>query len=311
MKIALCTLYEGHYHYGVAALANSLSVSGYAGTLHVGYRGELPQWVVTHPSWDAGTRTLRLNDRFCLYFELQDTPVFFAYYKARFMRRVLCDLAQDCDAVAYIDPDIVLKCQWSAIEVWFQGGLALIEDVNWNLPARHPKRLLWKQWFAREGVDERRSIGRYYNSGFLGVPREHVAFLDLVDRLCMLVLAYNNGRAHIKAGDAPDLFHSTDQDAMNFALCAYEAEVPLNTAGCEAMDFAGGGFYFSHAIGYAKPWMGHHIKLALSGWTPSIATKAYYRYANSPIRVYSVAQFALRRLSLGIASTMGRFYRKA
>lgn len=309
MNTTLCTLFEGHYHYGVAALANSLMANGYSGDLWVGYRGKLADWIVKNASYDPASGQLRISSDFSLRFVLLDTPVFFTYYKATFMQDVLERYAPQADAVAYIDPDIVLKCAWSDIKAWFDGGIGLIEDVNWNFPPRHPKRLMWSAWFAPHGVAPRRDLERYYNAGFISVPRQHADFLGLWGRMCSLVMGYNEGLKEIKSGNAPDLFHSTDQDAMNFALMAHEA--PLNTAGADAMDFLDGGYYFSHAIGGAKPWLGRHVRRALKGRPPSPATKAYYRYANHPIQLYSPLQFKLRRLSLGLASAIGRFYRNA
>jgi len=308
-KITLCTLYEKHYHFGVAALANSLLASGFDGDLWVGYRGPLPDWVTGSGDYDAATSELRLGGQLTLHFLKQETSVFFTYYKAAFMRDVLDKHASDAEVIAYIDPDIVLKCPWADIATWFDGGIALIEDVNWNFPARHPKRLMWQNWFAPHGVLPRRELDRYYNAGFLGVPREHADFLTLLAWLCDLVADYNAGLKNIKSGNAPDLFHSTDQDALNFALTVHEA--PLNTAAADAMDFLVGGYYFSHAIGGAKPWLGGHVRRALRGHPPTPATKAYYRYANHPIRMYSPLKFSLRRISLGVASAIGRFYRKS
>ncbi|SFM78355.1 hypothetical protein [Variovorax sp. OV329] len=308
-KTILCTLFEGHYHYGVAALANSLLANGFRGDLWVGYRGQLAGWITESGDYSAATGQLRLSEQFSLRFVKLDTPVFFTYYKATFMRDLLDKHAPEADVVAYIDPDIVLKCPWADIAPWFEGGIALIEDVNWNFPPRHPKRLMWKSWFAPHGVVQRRELDRYYNAGFISVPREHADFLTLWGWMCGLVADYNTGLKNIKSGNAPDLFHSTDQDALNFALTAHEA--PLNTAGADAMDFLDGGYYFSHAIGSAKPWLGKHLQRALGGRPPSPATKAYYRFANHPIQLYSPLQFTLRRASLGLASAIGRFYRKA
>ena len=308
-KATLCTLFEGHYHYGVAALANSLVAAGFEGDLCVGYRGPLADWITRHADYSAATAQLRVGERLRLRFIHLDTQVFFTYYKAAFMRQVLDVHSPDADVVAYIDPDIVLKCGWADIAAWFDGGIALVEDVNWNLPSRHPKRLMWRDWFAGHGAVQRRELDRYYNAGFIGVPREHADFLTLLGWMCDLVLSYNAGLKHIKSGNAPDIFHSTDQDALNFALSAHEA--PLNTAGSEAMDFASGGYYFSHAIGSPKPWLGGHLRSALRGLPPSSATKAYYRFANQPLQLYPHWHLVLRRLSLSLASAIGRVYRKS
>ena len=308
-KTVLCTLFEGHYHYGVAALANSLVVNGYEGEFWVGYRGTLGAWITGHDRFDAATGRLQLTDKFSLHFVPQATPMFFTYYKAAFMREVLDKHAPQADVVAYIDPDIVVKCAWIDMAPWFEDGIALAEDDNWNFPARHPKRLMWQRWFAPHGVVQRRDLTRYYNAGFLGVPRQHADFLSLLSWMCELAAEYNAGLKHIKSGNAPDLFHSTDQDVLNFALTAYDA--PLNTVGSEAMDFQPGGYYMSHAIGWPKPWVRNHIGSALRGLPPSLATKAYYNFANHPIQPYAPWRLALRRLNLQVASVIGRFYRKA
>ena len=122
-------------------------------------------------------------------------------------------------------------------------------------------------------------------------------------------VTYNDSAKSLKVGGPEALFYSTDQDAMNFALSA--CETPLNTAGPEAMDFAPGGYYLSHAIGQFKPWHGGHIRQALRGKPPSVASKWYYRFANAPIKVYSDTDLAKRQLDLKIASAIGRVYKRS
>jgi hypothetical protein len=309
MTITLCTLFEGNYHYGVAALSNSLIASGFEGDFWVGYRGELPAWIVDAPDFDRASGELRVAPTLKLHMVEIDTPLHFAYYKPTFLRQVFERHAPEATVVAYLDPDIVLKCKWPSFAAWFtDDGISLCEDVNPNFPQRHPKRLQWRRFFESHGVTSVRGVERYYNSGFIGVPRAHMAFLDLWSHLCDLVVDHNKGVKHLKAGDANSLFHSTDQDALNFALTV--SEVPLNTAGPEAMDFMPGGYYLSHAIGWLKPWRGQHIRQALLGMPPSPATKAYFNFANHPIKVFGSADFVRRVWSHKLASAIGRFYRR-
>jgi hypothetical protein len=310
MNITLCTLFEKNYHYGVAALANSLIAAGYQGELWVGYRGALPGWIVDAPAFDRASGRLKVAPQLTLCMLELDTPLHFTYYKPTFIREMLEKHAPQADICAYIDPDIVVKCDWPSLAGWFtEDGISLAEDVNWCFPARHPKRLLWARFFAPHGATHRRGLDRYYNAGFIAVSRAHFEFLDLWRRLCDLVVDYNKGAKQLKAGGSAELFHSTDQDALNFALTVCEA--PLNTAGPEAMDFAPGGYYLSHAIGSVKPWHGGFIRQALSGRPPSAASKWYWRYANAPIRVYSDGELRKSTLALKIAAAIGRLYKRA
>ena len=96
-----------------------------------------------------------------------DTPLHFTYYKPTFMKKVLQELAPETTIVAYIDSDIVVKCDWPSFAGWFAGdGISLAEDVNWSFPGRHPKRLLWMRFFEPHGAPQRRT--GYYLSHAIG-----------------------------------------------------------------------------------------------------------------------------------------------
>lgn len=309
MKISICTLFEGNYHYGLAALSNSLAASGFSGSLWVGYRGALPEWLVDSPSFDSKTGRFEVTPTFNLRMVLVDTPLHFTYYKATMLRDLMSTYEPSCDVAVYIDPDIVLKCDWPTLSGWFEeDGISLVEDVNGACPPRHPRRLRWASFFSVHGLKPVRPLEHYYNAGFIGVSRSHIGFLDLWDRVCNLVIGYNKSALELKSGGSNSLFYSTDQDALNFTLSAID--IPLNTAGPEAMDFAAGGTYLSHAIGKDKPWLGHHIRKALHGVPPSAPCKAYFRFADGPIRAHSPRDLALNRLGVSVASAIGRFYRR-
>src|SRR5690348_11876699 len=114
MSAIVCTLFEGAYHYGVGALANSLYAAGYRGSMWVGYRGALPPW-----ARGAG------QGRGCW-----EVPV---------------------DALFYFDPDITNRGPWRFYEEWVSHGVALCEDVYPVFPADHPWRAAWREFAERNG----------------------------------------------------------------------------------------------------------------------------------------------------------------
>jgi len=308
MNIAVCTLFEGDYHLGAGALANSLHASGFRGTLWAGTRGALPPWAAGAMQGKPGIHRLAVTSDFSIAFVQLQTAVHFAYYKPELLQRILNEFAPEAEAAIYLDPDIVVKCPWEIFPRWVNDGIALVEDLNPNLPPRHPLRLAWLQVLAERGLTPRRELDRYYNSGFVGVPRMHLAFLAEWQRTMTMIREILGAHHHIKFGRATDVFHSTDQDALNLALM--RTDTPLNTAGPEAMDFAVGGHYLSHAVGTPKPWQGGFIRKALHGFPPPMAAKEFFNYTCQPISVFSAMKRTRLTLALKIAAFVGRFYRR-
>jgi len=255
-----------------------------------------------------GIHRLAVTSDFSIAFVQLQTAVHFAYYKPELLQRILNEFAPEAEAAIYLDPDIVVKCPWEIFPRWVNDGIALVEDLNPNLPPRHPLRLAWLQVLAERGLTPRRELDRYYNSGFVGVPRMHLAFLAEWQRTMTMIREILGAHHHIKFGRATDVFHSTDQDALNLALM--RTDTPLNTAGPEAMDFAVGGHYLSHAVGTPKPWQGGFIRKALHGFPPPMAAKEFFNYTGQPISVFSAMKRTRLTLALKIAALVGRFYRR-
>ncbi|OAM91346.1 hypothetical protein OH491_22650 [Termitidicoccus mucosus] len=311
MSIAVCTLFEGDYHIGAGALANSLHASGFRGVLWAGWRGALPPWAAAARD-DAsapGARRLDVADGFAVVFIPVAPDAHLTYHKADFLDRVFNRLAPSADAAIYLDPDIVIKCPWTVFPAWLDDGLALVEDVNASMPARHPLRLAWTRLLAGRGLSPRRQLDRYYNAGFIGLPRARIGFLDTWRSTIGVVRDVNGALATLKNGDASALFHSADQDALNLALML--DDVPLNAAGPEAMDFAVGGHHLSHAVGTPKPWQARFVRRALDGYPPSTAAKSFHQHVSRPLEIIPPAALRRRRRSLAVAALIARFYRRA
>ena len=121
----VCTLFEGHYHFGFAVLLNSLLRAGFRGLMWAGYRGDLPPW--TAQLKRLGTEWFELPNGAQLGFERLTPSAHFANYKPNFM----LDLVQKRIArklLWYFDPDITVRCSWRFFERWATFGLALCSD---------------------------------------------------------------------------------------------------------------------------------------------------------------------------------------
>ncbi len=311
VNIAVCTLFEGHYHFGVAGLVNSLVAAGYQGTVWVGHRGPLPLWMVEGAGFDHSSKCLQVTPALRLQTVELNPPVSLNYYKPTFMLDILERFAPDADAVTYMDPDMVVKCDWTAIEQWLSpDSVSLVEDVNWSMPAQHPKRLRWQAFFAEHGQVPVRALERYYNAGFVGAARAQIDMLRAWQRICGIVAAYSGGTLHQRRVGAPDhLFHSADEDALNFTLSL--STTRLVTSGPEAMDLAPGGKHLSHAVGSFKPWQGHHVRRALQGKPPNVAAECFYRFVDGPLLPFSPLKLAKRRMAMQLALALGTVYARA
>ncbi|MGC4072106.1 MAG: hypothetical protein QM760_06235 [Nibricoccus sp.] len=309
MTTAICTLFEGNYHIGAAALINSLHASGFRGRFLCGLRGPFPPWAEPSREGPDGIRICDFDGVETWLIPLA-TRIHFTNYKSTFLLETWATHAGDPDQFYYLDPDIVVKCPWEPMERWARGGLALCEDVNAYLPPRHPLRLGWMEWAEKQNLPiQAPQRDRYYSGGFIGVPKAQREFLTLWNDLIARIGAGSGQLSVLKQGGPTSLFHSTDQDALNLSLML--TDVPVNSTGPEGMDFAVGGHYLSHAIGTHKPWHGGFVKRALRGYPPSAAAKAFFSHGQTgPIRFFSPSSVRSQQRSLALAALIGRFYRR-
>ncbi len=297
MKAIVGTLFEGGYHTGAAALLNSLHAAGFRGTFVCGHRGPVPQWA------EASRAVMDVR------FVQVDTAVHLTYHKPDFLQTLLSLDNGYADQVFYFDPDIVTIAPWEVLSRWAADGVALCEDVNNYIPARHPYRLRWGDFLRSNSIEVTRQLDRYYNAGFIGLPRAEAPLLEHWRRVNSLCITVSGTASQLKLSGPNALFHSTDQDALNLALMSSSA--PINGAGPESMGFAPGGHLLAHAVGRHKPWSGGFLRAALRGTPPSSAQKAFFRYANGPVPVFRQSQLQRLRCSLLAAALLGRLYRRA
>lgn len=316
MKSVVCTLFEGNYHHGVAALCNSLFNNNFRGDIFVGYRKELPHWANSayeNPSleWENG-KTLKIAEDFKVHFLPVVTDWHLANYKPEFMLKLFSSSAKNAGSLFYFDPDIVVKCNWVFYEKWANAGVALVHEIIANdCPPSHPRRAIWKEAIDKIEMKIERDVHSYINSGFCGVKKSNIEFLETWSKVLQcFVDSFGFSITHFdfQKFNHWDIYFAGDQDAFNIsAMCS---KSPISEMGPEAMDFIHGGFTMSHAVGGPKPWEKSFILSALKGIPPSLPDKSFWKYAGTPLLTNSSGKIKIKHLSIKVASFIGRFYRK-
>lgn len=321
MTSSICTLFENHYHYGVAALTNSVYEKGYRGSIYAGYRGALPGWssaATEDPllKW-AGGRTLHVAEGLQIHFLPLDTKNHLTNYKPDFMLRLLNGPAQNADALFYFDPDIVVCAPWTFFTEWVNCGITLCEDVNSPLAEHHPRRMAWRRYFGSKDINLTFKDCMYANGGFLGVTQSNRSFLEMWDRL-QVEMAPLVGGLHRSAlsgtplpfeADGPFApFSKTDQDALNAAVEAWNGEISF--IGKEGMAFKSGLAIMPHALGRPKPWKWKPLARAFEGMPPRLVDREYWKSANGTITTQPAYLVSHRKMCINIAALIGRFYRR-
>jgi hypothetical protein len=291
--------------------------NGFAGTLWVGWRGAGSRLFAQLPPGVADPITLHLVEL--------DTRRPLAYYKPDFIETVWRSAGPTARSVIYMDCDIVLGCDWAFLSAWVAGGLAVVEDLpHRSVGIDHPLRRAWKTFMTAAGVPPTRELGQYFNSGFVGVPRECRSILPLWSKLALNVEGLQGVRDHqphfvrgvLDSHHGVDIsadvraimrpFFIEDQDAFNMAVMA--SAVPLCSMGPDAMGFTPSRTpILLHALGPEKPWSTRYFRrLIRRGEGPSFAEDEWWRYSDHPIRVAVGARYAQRRLSWRAAKVMRR-----
>lgn len=301
----ICTLCEGDYFLGFAALVNSLVKSGYTGPIVCGYKGSLDAWNRISKSTSFSSPAGGVE----VILEKYEAEQHFTQVKPQFMRLLLSKSKDQPERIFYFDPDIVVKCEWDFFEQWADLGIALCEDINSPMLRNDPRRLRWKKFFSEEkGFSWRNDLDIYVNGGFVGLSKQRFGFLSEWESVQSHIFSVVPKTTGLKYETPTAVFYSPDQDALNIAVCCSEHTGSVMAK--EAMDFQPGGFIMSHAIGPKKPWQRSFFKEALRGVPPRNVDKLFLTNSKTPIQIYGPAARAAKLVDVTAASLLSRFFKR-
>ena len=299
-------LAEGSYFHGVAAMANSLVRNGFTGHIVVGYRGALPRWegpITPH----AGVEQAITPD-VTIRFVVVESEWHLSNLKPKFMRQVATELYPDLASLWYFDADIVLKTDWAAFARWAEAGMVLVLDMAETfMPPNHAFRREWRALAERAGLGYREVCG-YVNGGCVGLAAGHLEFLEAWERLLDTYAADGADMSRMVNRTGKPEYAKMDQDLLNAAVMA--TTTPFCVLGVEAMDAFPSASIMSHAMVFDKPWLRNYIRDAIIGFQPDPAHKAFWSYANAPIRSFTTAEWRRKMAVLRVTKLLGYIKRR-
>jgi hypothetical protein len=318
---AVCTLFEKDYHYGLAALVNSLVSSGFEGGIYAGYRGSLPPWARSARATRLGAwsdaHVMDVGGACQLAFLPMRTSAHFTNIKPDFMLQLFAEDAVQIERMFYLDPDICVTQAWKFMEDWLSCGVALCEDINSPVDQHHPRREGWRRYFGRYDITFEFPTALYVNGGCVGVSRAEVRFLEnwqrlsrhMADEIGGLGAAQIEGGAKAASLGFAQCFDRSDQDALN-ATIGMTRGMNCSILPQAAMGFVPGASVMPHAIGPAKPWRRQYLREALAGRAPVLADKVFWNNLQGPLHPMTRRRVRGKRAAVKLASALGRWYRR-
>jgi hypothetical protein len=307
-QTAICTLWEKDFHKGTGALVNSLVRSGFQGKVWAGYRGPLPPWAADARAISPDIHSVAAGPNVEVLLVRLETSMHFAQYKALWMLDVLNRLDPYAGALYYFDPDVMLLASWSFFEQWLTYGIAACEDGSYPLNPTHPLVRGWQAYAATLGYPDWHFFGAQLNSGLVGISRQHIAFLDLWQKLMDDVRRDFQLSESLKTSRRTDLFYASDQDVLTMAFCV--SDFPISYVGQDGMAFGRGEWLTVHAYS-PKPWRRRVFRdLLVEGHKPDTALRQYWSLVSEPLAIEPEGRVRRHRRWIPLAALLSRFYKR-
>jgi hypothetical protein len=271
--VVFTTLAENDYFLGVAALVNSMIKHGtYGNKIVVGYRGDLPDWLpALSPSKNGQSFFLKGNFEVELVMVVGDLHM--VHEKPKWFRYLTEVLEPEADEYFFFDSDIIIINRMSFYGEWVKEGVALCEDVNYDMGLTHPIRKQWLRLCAQNNKAVTNQLSRYFNSGFLGWSRETAAFVVEWDECCQIMAKLAGDMTKFRVSDRTKTVLSANQDSLNMA--AMTTVCPISVIGPAAMGFHYGIKLMQHPLG-PKPWKKKFGKEFFMGHPPRAADVSFW-----------------------------------
>ncbi|RZM22618.1 MAG: hypothetical protein EOO88_28860 [Pedobacter sp.] len=304
--VVFTTLAENDYFLGVAALVNSMIKHGtYGNKMVIGYRGDLPKWLpALSPSKNG--RSLTLKNNFEIEFVELIGSLHMVHEKPKWFRHLTEVLEPEADEYFFFDSDIIVINRMNFFGEWVKHGVALCEDVNYDMGLTHPIRKSWLALCEQNNKPVVNYLSRYVNSGFLGWTRETAQVVVDWDECFQIMSKLSGDMKQFRVNDRTSVVLSANQDSLNMA--AMTTQCPISIIGPAAMGFHFGLKLMVHPLG-PKPWKRKFGKEFLGGKQPRAADVLFWEsLKGGELRPFSDSYVRRRIAGVKFFKFMSRFY---
>ena len=148
--VVFTTLAEKKYFLGVSALINSIIENGtYANKIVIGYRGELPNWLPKLESSKNG-RSFFIESLEVEFVEVKG-GLHMVHEKPTWFKYLTFELEPDAEEYFFFDSDITVINRMDFFGEWVKQGVAICEDINYDMSSTHPVRKQWAKIVESKG----------------------------------------------------------------------------------------------------------------------------------------------------------------
>jgi hypothetical protein len=304
----VCTLAQGSYFNGVAALANSLVQAGFQGSIVVGYRGSKPTWLAELKK-DPVSDVYVVAPQVLLKLVELSGAWHLNNCKAHLLKQILLEQT-DIELVFYFDTDIVIKHSWDTFVEWARDGVVLVLDIaDSYMSPHHVYRRAWQALASKQGLNCRDFTG-YVNGGCIGINRAYKEFALVWSALMEELERDGANMKEMQNWKGKLAFSRMDQDVLNATIMA--TNTPIALLGSEAMGmFPWANVVMPHAMFQKKPWIRNYLFDAFRGFPPDPAHRAYWEFVDGPIRPFNRLKLARKKIQVRIARLIGLLHSRS
>lgn len=299
---AIICLAENDYWKGVCALTNATFKHNFKATIFVGYRGELPLWLLQIPKVNE---TYIVSTDLKIHPILLDTQRHLGFEKVFFIDYLIDSF--DLSKFYFFDADCIPITDYSFFENWSRNHIAICEDECFSvLHENHPWKIYWKNILITEGFVNLSFNHPYINSGFLSLSKVH---FQLIKRWKKLTLKLE------KEGLNTNQFNKNpvspiqgDQEILNMALMTFDSS-ELSVIGREAMGFKDPVYLMVHCTSSEKPWSKNYIyEFLKNGIAVSKSEKIFTNYLNLKFKCLKDSKLKITKVNIKLTSLLTRLF---